>query len=427
MAYVARKPDDDQFRSESQNLQAQNRAQQGQVEKRQDGGTAPAGAESASNKAPGDFTKSNFSNATDILNRNKNADISSVTKRLLGNTERNAQSQNQQIADTVNKYKTDTTAAIQNQYRAPTQEEIDKALSGDASAESKVSGRLGMQASTVDPLDIGKRYEVAPTDFFKQNDYQPLLQQRSKGGYTGGMAALDSSLFNRSGGAQDVRNKVADLQKQIDVSRENVSGTTGEMQNYANTYEADQEKMLRDILSGKTNSINQNVSNSVAEKNKAQADYVAQQKQMYDQKKRSAVDESRKKFNEQLDFLNSLYKDQNNKVSVPYDELRQNQENYYNSQLGNQDAFLNIRNPEFTNSDVVSAQDANAYNKINSWLGSTDSLSPSYADKSASVSFDENAFNKWLSGGDSAKTIQRLIDQNAAKTKDGQEFFYQGG
>jgi len=411
MAYVARKPDDDQFRSASQNLQAQNRAQQGQVEKRQDsGGTAPAGAESASNKAPGDFTKSNFSNATDILDRNKNADISSVTKRLLGNTEKNAQGENQRIADQVNQYKNDTTNTVNSLYKAPGQEDIDKALGGDANSESAITKRLGMAAGKVGDLDLGNRYEIAPTEFYKQNEYQPLLQQRSKNGYTSGMAALDSSLFNRSGGAQDIRNTVGRLQSGIDESRAQAPKVTQELQDYANTYEGQQEDYLRNLLSGSGAKIKDEISSRLPSAQQSMKDTIESQRSNLTGQQQSSVQKAIDDFNKQVETARKLGID-----PKFLEQQSANQMRNFNSLDPN--SYLKNNLPELGFNDLVTQSDADKYNKLSGWLGTGDTLAAPAQQKQAGVEFNEKAFNDWLSGV-SGGNERQIIDANIQKQLD---------
>lgn len=388
MAYVARRPEDDQYSSVSQNLQAQNRAQQGQVDKTQAQGSAPAGsANPGSSKAPGEFTKSNFSNATDILNRNKNADISSVTKRLLGNTEKNAAYENQRIADQANKYKTDTTSQVQSQYAAPGAEDIDKALKGDTASESKITSRIGMQAAPVNALDLGNRYEVAPTEFFREGEFQPLLQQRSKGGYTSGMSALDSSLFNRSGGAQAVRNTVGNLQSGVDASRDKYAGLTQEMQDYAKNYEQEQEDNLRNLITGRGQQIKSDIASRIPSAQKEAANLVSGRQSEISAQQKAAADKELQNFYSKLG-LSDQYG-----WGLDTNSLRNQAQNYYNSYDPNK--FMNITNPGYTSADLTSQEDADAYNKLSGWLGSNDVLAVGNK-KPPTVAFDEKAFNDWL-------------------------------
>lgn len=416
MAYVARRPEDDQYSSVSQNLQAQNRAQQGQVEKTQAQGNAPAGsANPGSSKAPGDFTKSNFSNATDILNRNKNADISSVTKRLLGNTEKNAEAQNKQIADKVNQYKTDTTGQIQSQYAAPDSSTLDNALKGDSAAENKISSRLGMEAAPVKEIDLGNRYEIAPTEFYKSNEYQPLLQQRSKDAYTSGMGALDSSLFNRSGGSQDVRNTVGRLQSGVDAAREQATGATGQMNDYAKQYENEQENVLRNLLSGKVSSIQSDIASRIPAAQQNAMNLIESQKGQLASQQKSAAQKALDDFNKQVELA---------KQYGTYDYYTRGQDGndldkYRNEFNFDPNKYLSYDNPNLTAADLTTQQDADMMNKLYGWLGSSD-VAQAGKNVNPQVKFDENAFNDWLKGvstGGLAGQLKMSNDQKAAQIR----------
>jgi hypothetical protein len=398
MAYLAKNPYDDQTDSQSQDLQSQGRSNAGQSQ----GTTAQPSAGQTSAKAPADFTRSNFSNATDILQRNQGADVSSITNRLLGNTKQNAEATNKQISDRTAQYRTDTNKQIEDTYRAPDASFIGKALGGDANAESQITSSLGRKADQVKGIDLGQLQSIAPSEFFQQGEYQPLLQSRSKGNYTSGMGALDASLFNRSGGAEDIRNTVGRLQTGVNENAANALKATDEEQAYANQYLGGQQASLKDLIAKAAGGIKSEIAGRVDPAKQAAKDLIASKTQEYTTQQKSAVQKAIDDFNKRLEYGKKL-----GAVDEQFgSNLAQKQMAQYNTLDPNK--YLNVQNPDLGESDFVQQADADKFNKLMGWVGSGDSLAPSAAQKQASVGFDQTGFDQWLGGANQSQESQLL-------------------
>lgn len=400
MAYLAKTPNEDQNETQSQSLQPQNRgggsqggSSQGQTQLSntagETGGTAPG---QTSNKSPGDFTKSNFSNASDILNRNQGTDVSAITNRLLGNTQQNADATNKQIADKTAQYKTDQTAAVNSAYAAPDQASIDKALGGDATATSSITGLLGRKAADpVAALDLGNIQKIAPSEFFQQGEYQPLLQDRSKGAYTSGMGALDSSQFNRSGGAQDVRDLVGRLQTGVDLNAKQAQLAPEDLQNYANTYLGQQQGGLKDLLTKAAGGVKSDISGRLAPAQQAAQTAITNQTAAVTAQEQKQAQATKANLKQQLDDqvrTGKMPQDYADKVfatkSQEIDQLDPSR-------------FLNVSNPNLTEADLINQADASKYNTLEGWLGGTDYIAPSATPKAAAgATLNDKAFQDWL-------------------------------
>lgn len=132
----------------------------------------------------------------------------------------------QQLQDEANKYVSDYGA---RDYTVGTGT-LDKAISGDASAMARTSGRLGETAERVEQFKPKTKYDFSDriNDFKTDAGIQNILRQESGPQYSAGEAAFDTSLLNRNADFQKIRSQLGIKQDELLKRAEAWGGASGE-------------------------------------------------------------------------------------------------------------------------------------------------------------------------------------------------------
>lgn len=368
MAYLAKNQEDDQYGSPSQALQQQasQSVGSGQGLDKQNGtgvDQSAAGQNGAgtSTKAPGEFTKSNFTNATAIIDRNKNADTTSAaTGRLVGDVAQQASGQVADVQGRAKTYDANQRDKISSTYASPNADMLNRALGGDANADSTIQGfarKTG--ADAVENFNAGTRQELAPQEFFQQNEFAPLLQQRSGTGYTSGMAALDSTFLNRGNAGQQIKNQVSGYQKTVDDARNEAAGVQGRVQKFADDYFGNQKGSFNNVLTSKRGEFDAGFAPRLTAAQKAKDDAIASQKAAA---KASLQNQIRNKANSQTftDFDPNIAQMKNTKDIL---------QGISDADL---EKYIAVNNPTLTEADTINKDEAGQYNKLLEYLGTSE-------------------------------------------------------
>lgn len=422
MAYVGTRPEEDQYKSESQSIQNQGQQQQqagtnlNKADSAQTGGSQKQGTTSGSqtNAAPGSFTKSNFSNASQILNRNQNADTSAITGRLLGNTKQEAESQKNNYTQAANDYRTNTTKDIESKYSNFDPDKIYKALDGDTEASKALTDAYSR--NTADPLkalELQKYGDINSQEFFKDGNYQPLLQKRSQGNYTSGMGAIDAALLNKSNAGQQIRNQVAGFQTGVNDAYNKAAGTTADLQTFADTRQAQQKKNLGSALTGIQSQIQSGVTSRLpdaraAAQQQAEAARTSQQSTLSARTK-AAIDELLKQ------------KDDANAKTPGYGDLLNESISKLQSANANPNSYnpyINVNTPTVGAGDVATEQERQRNKAIASILGTDDNLQSS-GSQGPVASINDQGYQQLLESLKKTEGLDKFNKGNAENAASG--------
>lgn len=179
-------------------------------------GTSQApGVSNTASKAPGDFTKSNFGDTNAIIDRNQGADQSGITNKITSDAQNQANSQVEDINKKGQDYLGAQTTKFGQQYQAANPDDINGVASGNQTATSKLNNLLYGAVANPDDFDAGTYDPIKANEYLKNGDITSVLMNRGAQNYTSGMGALDNLMFGKSGGFQQVGNKVQDLQNNV--------------------------------------------------------------------------------------------------------------------------------------------------------------------------------------------------------------------
>lgn len=418
MAYLAKQPDEDQYGSQSQSIQKQNQQQQqaGSNLNKSDAPQTtansnqqqPAGVNSGgvANPAPGQFTKSNFSNASQILNRNQGADTSAITGRLLGNTQQEAAAEKNNYANQASTYKTNTTNDIDKKYNNYSPDQINSALSGNQADTDAISKTYNQQSA--DPLaamNLQKYGDINSQEFYQNGNYQPLLQQRSQGNYTSGMGALDAAVLNKSNAGQQIRNQIAGYQNDVNDAYTKAAGTQDDLQNYANTKFGQEKSNLGNQLTGIQSGINSGIQSRLPAAQQALAQQAAQAKSAQatglSAKTQAAIDQ----LTQQQAAGNQRTSGLGDMLQGTIDKLKGLNTNSYNP-------YINVNTPGLTANDVATQDEIDRNNRIASILGTNNYMQKGAA-QAPTATVNNQGFDDFLKSITNSPDVQKYNDIRA--------------
>lgn len=405
MAYLAnRVNDEDRQQSPSQAIQG---AGQG-VQRQQGTGVQGAGqgagqggqnAQGSQGKAPGDFTRSSFTNANTIIGRNRDADTSAITGRLLGDVNQDAANRTQQLDDQGKKYLEEGRTGFQNAYRGPDSATLMQALSGDKDADGKV--RAAATRTGVAPVaEVGaKAGELAPTEFFQAQEFTPLLQRRAQGNYTSGMGALDQAVANRSGIGQQVKDQVGALQSGVDRKAADTNKLSEGLQGEAQKFFEGERAALLERIKQKAYEVKGASADRVqgAQRNLDDAQGTARQ---------GAVEQAKAQLKPTLDKLLTqqadlkFYRQSNPELDARIADLQSlmnGGEVLFNGERSGLSRFVTGgQAPKLTAENLVSADEAEDFNQLMGYLGSGESMKAGAMPTAAAAGVDKGNFDSWL-------------------------------
>lgn len=174
-------------------------------------------------KAPGDFTKSNFISAKQILDRNKGVQQTGIENRLTQDAQNQANQSINDIRKTSNDYAQNQAKKAESLYQTPDQATVTRGIYGDQDAYQNVSNTLNTAPGQVDEYNAPDAGPLQATEYSRANDLSDLFLKQGGQQYNRGMAALDNLQFQRTGGAQNVNRLVGGLQANVNGLRDSAN------------------------------------------------------------------------------------------------------------------------------------------------------------------------------------------------------------
>lgn len=221
------------------------------------GGQQTGATNTAAQKAPSDFTKSNYSSAKSIIDRNQGIQNTGAENRVLGDVKNQYAGAQQQMNQDAADYNKAQAQGWNQQYATPDQNTINKAVSGDQTAYANVFGLMNN--------DIGKAKEfqtgynpLAANEYVRSQDLSQPLLSNSTGDYSRGMAALDSATLQRGGAQARIQNQLGQMNTDLEKQRADITQNT-----QANAQKALEDKVAstRDQIKGLLTGNQQNILN----------------------------------------------------------------------------------------------------------------------------------------------------------------------
>jgi hypothetical protein len=374
VAYVAQREEDDQTSSPSQQLQQSSAAAApARLEKQGGTGGATSGQQGGAGpdqaaKSPGDFTRSKFTNASTLVQRNRNADTTTAASgRLVGDVAQQARRAADDVQGRARTYEQTQQDKIKQTYASPNEDMLQKALGGDKDADAAIRrARSQTAAGPVDNFDPGENTQLVSQDFFSNQEFAPLLQQRAGDTYTSGMAGLDNMFLNRGNAGQKVREQVAGHQKTVDDARTQAGTVQNRVQGFADEYLKGQRGQFEGLLGGRRQALDSTIQGRMGQ---AAADRTAKVEAERAAARQALRDRAGAKSQEVARRFDPIAT-----------EMYGSRDGYSRTEIFDRlggmkdeelDKYIDVAAPELTEADVTSAEEADDYNQVLEYLGLT--------------------------------------------------------
>lgn len=338
--------------------QAPSAVNSGALEKRV-GSTQSPGVSNTSSKSADDFTKTNAANTSAIVDRNQNVDQSGITNKITTDAQNQANNQISGINKNVADYNTAQTAKTGTYAVGPSTTDIQGAVNGDTTSTANVQKALNLQPGQVDSFNAGTYDPIKADEYLKNGDISSVLMNRGSPNYTSGMAALDNLMFGKSGGFQQVGNKVDNLQSQVQNAYTGATdATTGAQATAQNNRNAAVQGVVGKARTGLSDAEQGILSNAATQ---AQAGNAAQTQGLDTQKAALRTQATQSINNQVADIQKQMQADPSLAASGNAAIAK--------LQASNPDQFINYNVANNTQDNYLTGDNANSLNRIHQLLG----------------------------------------------------------
>ncbi len=228
-------------------------------------GEMSVGGAGASNTAqsPADFTKSKATSAKTILDRNKGVQQTGIENRLTQDAQNQANTSIDKIRTSSNEYAQNQDKKANEIYGLPDQTAVNRAVYGNEADYQNISNTLNRAPGQVDQYEAPDSGPLQATEYNRANDLSNLFLKQGGEQYNRGMAALDNLQFQRTGGAQNIANRVGQLQSNVDAMKQSVTdkefGTQALAQKQLETKAKETQDAIRKMLGSSESDIRNQV------------------------------------------------------------------------------------------------------------------------------------------------------------------------
>jgi hypothetical protein len=359
-----------------QNDQGRQQGQQG-VEKRV--GTESASASPAS---PQDFSKSTFQNAGAILDRNKNVNTQAIGSRIEQPAQQRISQEMSDFTKSSQEYRDKQTQGIRDTYKPASTQIVENGVRKGTDLSAFLNPTVYKAADFSTP-PASSRQELQG---LTQGDSSRILEQRASGPYTAGMGALDSQVYNRSGGAARSAAAIGQQQAALDDARR--VNPQAEIQALADRGAAALKRDTQERLKGLLGGIQDSYRGRIDDATRLQTSRLVSQELAARERAKALYEDARG----QIDSLQTPLP-ANLRAGRP-DNLRALEEVKSAEDVLSRN-FGRMEDPSVPLSQVISPEDAEAMNRIYSFLGLEDRIDREpLADYE--VTLDEGAYRSRL-------------------------------
>lgn len=361
-----------------------------------------ATGQGAQRQSPEAFTKTNFSSASTILDRNRQANQDAVTGALT----KDAQAQTTQALGSMDQRAQDYTQQQEARKTGnPTQDQLNSAISGKGANDfATTQGFLTQGPIQAGQFDAGTYDPIQATEYLRSGDITPLLQQKrsGQGAYTQGMAGLDAAAFGRSGGYEKVGQQLGSLQNQVAERQaaltDQSTGLQATTQKTLSDWLNQAQQGVKDYLGGQQGNI-------YGELDKT----LRSQQGNIDKTLDTIIGQRTGEFNKQIDdniaSLKARASDPMENAAALQDAITR-LSSMKDTGVGN---YLNVNQPRLTRDNVVTGDQATSLGLLNQLLGGGGQLpTPSGMPEGPSAALNQ--------GGIDAALAQILTGANASAT-----------
>lgn len=398
-------------KDKEQGPSSQSNAQSQNLQKNTGTGEGEMNASSNTAKAPQDFTKSNFTSAKQILDRNKNVQMVGAENRLTQDAQNQAQKGISDYNTAGNQYREGQQKKAESLYSTPQQSDVNRAIYGqDQTGYSNIQNTLNSKPGQVEEFKAPEIGPLQATEYSRVNDLSDLFMKQGGQQYNRGMAALDNLQFGKTGGAQRVNERVGQLQSQLDATKTSLfdkeQGVQAMAQNQLNSKAKETQDAIRKMLGvtqseveGGVNSRRDNLDQTVHSQAKQAADTATQgfQKQ-----------------------ISTATQDIKNRMLSASPEERDALQNVLNQFGGlNAKRYVDQVLPNASFQNVINPEEAQRLNSINKLLGVDQTVTSTGGNLQGSANIRGDQFNtdfqKILSMLPPAQQAQAVAQVQAAQ------------
>lgn len=218
-------------------------------------------------QAPADFTKSKATSAKTILDRNKGVQQTGIENRLTQDAQNQANTSINAIRSSGDSYLQNQTKKANEVYGQPDQTAVNRAVYGNQDDFQNVSNTLNRAPGQVDEYEVPDSGPLQATEYNRANDLSDLFLKQGGQQYNRGMAALDNLQFQRTGGAQNIANRVGQLQSNVNAMKQSATdkefGTQAMAQKQLDTKAKETQDAIRKMLGTSEGDIRNQVNSRV--------------------------------------------------------------------------------------------------------------------------------------------------------------------